>query len=162
MYIICIYVYLYISIIYIDYIICDTYDLTSLNKTMLTCCAQLLKGIFRIPNLWSVWLLEDDVQKEALVLVHSFRVWGGVHHWKLTWNTQKLVVCIDVSPFPRGYVQVSCWFFGCVCCYMLVSLYISGRRFSSILHQGNLMLHPHKRNLPSIMFFCLPANIIHV
>ena len=39
MYIICIYVYLYISIIYfIYYIICDTYDLTSLNKTMLTCC----------------------------------------------------------------------------------------------------------------------------
>ena len=109
---------------------------------------------FQTFGLFDFWKMMSKRKLSCWFIVSgSYVVWGGVHPWKLTWNTQKLVVCIDVSPFPRGYVQVSCWFFGCVSCYMLVSLYISGRRFSSILHQGNLMLDLHKRNLLSIMFF---------
>ena len=85
---------------------------------------------FQTFGLFDFWKMMSKRKLSCWFIVSgSYVVWGGVHPWKLTWNTQKLVVCIDVSPFPRGYVQVSCWFFGCVCCYMLVSLYISGDGF---------------------------------
>ena len=46
-----------------------------------------------------------------MVKVHG----QALHPLKLTAGTPKLVVWVDVSPFPRGYFQIPCLFSGVFC-----------------------------------------------